>query len=35
MGFAAFKVFWCKSPVDDEVSEFGSEDLSKPAVFSN
>jgi hypothetical protein len=30
---AAFKVFRCQSPVDDEVSEFDSEDLSKPAVF--
>jgi hypothetical protein len=25
----------CKSPVDDEVSEFSSEDLLKPAFFSN
>jgi hypothetical protein len=28
VGFAAFKVFRCQSPVDDEVSEFGSDDLS-------
>jgi hypothetical protein len=27
VGFAAFKVFWCQLPVDDEVSEFSSEDL--------
>jgi hypothetical protein len=35
VGFAAFRVFPCRAPVDDEVSEFGSEDLSKPAVFSD